>query len=418
MPGIQSIDREHAQRVIADLFGTASHAFIIHYALQQLRREQRELAPPVAAIAISNLASSQTRVFSIKAEADRAGIDLGQPLPPGQMVQLEYSLLFNYNDFLARQPTHRFLHWYMRDDTFGFAALEQRYRKVFADLAQSLHGPRSADPAIAFGFGGGTPPGLVRIDDGRKVDLARVIRDVYGTGPISLREIADRNGLSHKELIPGEQEPNAFESGNHARLQWSTATKTRLIGEIARLVHADKLVLTRPPRQRLPGEGRIFINYRREDTQGIAGRLHDRLAQVFGEDNVFLDTDDLPAGIDFAKVLGQQIAACDVFLALIGRRWATIEDGPGRPRLHNANDLVRSEISAALARDIPVIPVLVDDAPLPQRHQLPADIASLVGRQKLDLRNSQFAADAERLIGEIKRSLKFASTQQTARGPL
>jgi GMP synthase PP-ATPase subunit len=28
--------------------------------------------------------------------------------------------------------------------------------------------------------------------------------------------------------------------------------------------------------------GKIFINYRRDDSPGTAGRLHDRLAQTFG----------------------------------------------------------------------------------------------------------------------------------------
>ena len=42
----------------------------------------------------------------------------------------------------------------------------------------------------------------------------------------------------------------------------------------------------------------IFINYRREDSAGTAGRLHDRLAQVFGRKRIFMDVDQIPAGID------------------------------------------------------------------------------------------------------------------------
>ena len=303
----------------------------------------------------------------------------------------------------------------MRDESFGFAALDHRFRRVWADVAQTLYGPHSTAPAAAFGFAAGPTAFPVRIEDSRKVDLARVIRDIYGIGPISLREIADRNGLSHKEMIAGEDEPGAFESGNHARLQWSTQTKTRLIAEIARLIHDDRLVVVRPQAPRAAGQGRIFINYRREDSEAAAGRLHDKLAQTFGEDNVFFDTDDIPAGIDFVKVLRQQIEACDVFLAVIGRRWITAADAQGRPRLHDPNDFVRSEIGAALARDIPLIPVLVDGAPLPAAHQLPADIAPLIGRQKGDLRNSQFMTDAERLIGEIRKSLLFTTSQQARR---
>ncbi len=33
----------------------------------------------------------------------------------------------------------------------------------------------------------------------------------------------------------------------------------------------------------------IILSYRREDTEWIAGRVHDRLKDHFGEDNVFMD---------------------------------------------------------------------------------------------------------------------------------
>ena len=49
--------------------------------------------------------------------------------------------------------------------------------------------------------------------------------------------------------------------------------------------------------------GKIFINYRRDDLAGTAGRLHDRLAQTFGRKNLFMDVDHIPAGVDFVDYL-------------------------------------------------------------------------------------------------------------------
>jgi hypothetical protein len=40
---------------------------------------------------------------------------------------------------------------------------------------------------------------------------------------------------------------------------------------------------------------KIFISYRRDDSAGTAGRLHDRLAQTFGKANLFIDVDNMPA---------------------------------------------------------------------------------------------------------------------------
>ena len=78
--------------------------------------------------------------------------------------------------------------------------------------------------------------------------------------------------------------------------------------------------------------GKIFINYRRDDSISTAGRLHDRLAQAFGRKNLFMDVDHVPAGVDFVEYLNGQVAACDVFLAVIGPNWVDAKDESGRRR--------------------------------------------------------------------------------------
>jgi TIR domain len=81
--------------------------------------------------------------------------------------------------------------------------------------------------------------------------------------------------------------------------------------------------------------GRIFINYRRDDSIGTAGRLHDRLAQAFGRKNIFMDVDHIPPGVDFVNHLNAQVAACDVFLAVIGPNWLAAKDDGGHRRIDN-----------------------------------------------------------------------------------
>ena len=97
---------------------------------------------------------------------------------------------------------------------------------------------------------------------------------------------------------------------------------------------------------------RIFINYRRAESIGTAGRLRDRLAQSFGQQNIFMDVDSIPAGVDFVADLNSQVAACSVFLAVIGPNWLDAKDESGARRLDNPDDFVTIEIAAALARDI------------------------------------------------------------------
>jgi hypothetical protein len=48
---------------------------------------------------------------------------------------------------------------------------------------------------------------------------------------------------------------------------------------------------------------KVFISYRRDDSAGHAGRVHDWLAHEFGANLLFMDVDSIPLGSDFIKVL-------------------------------------------------------------------------------------------------------------------
>ena len=41
----------------------------------------------------------------------------------------------------------------------------------------------------------------------------------------------------------------------------------------------------------------IFINYRRDDSRGLAGRLADNLRRAFGSRAVFMDVDGMKPGL-------------------------------------------------------------------------------------------------------------------------
>ena len=99
----------------------------------------------------------------------------------------------------------------------------------------------------------------------------------------------------------------------------------------------------------------------------MAGQLHELLAQTLGRNRVFMGIHDIPPGVDFLAFLSGQVAACDVMLVVIGPNWLTAEDEAGQRRLDQPDDFVAIEIAAALARDIHVIPVLVEGARMPRR---------------------------------------------------
>src|SRR5262249_59276111 len=101
---------------------------------------------------------------------------------------------------------------------------------------------------------------------------------------------------------------------------------------------------------------KIFINYRREDSIDAAGRLHDRLAQTFGHKNIFMDVEDIPAGVDFTKYLSDQVAASRVFLAVIGPAWLDAKDESGGRRGGDPNHIPAIEKTTALSPTTPLLP--------------------------------------------------------------
>jgi hypothetical protein len=149
----------------------------------------------------------------------------------------------------------------------------------------------------------------------------------------------------------------------------------------------------------------IFINYRRDDVPGVAGRLFDYLALKFPRRSLFMDVDAMKPGIDFAKQLDTQISQCQALLAVIGPHWLNAKDKAGARRLDAEKDYVRIELASALKRAIPVIPILVDGATMPREDTLSDDLKPLARRHALELRHTRFNADADAIMRALEKVL-------------
>lgn len=159
---------------------------------------------------------------------------------------------------------------------------------------------------------------------------------------------------------------------------------------------------------------RVFLSYRREETKHAAGRLADRIAERFTSSQVFVDVDSIPPGVDFSEVTQEAISRCDVLLALVGPRWTTLENAEGRRRLDDPEDFVVLELRAALDRDIPVIPVLVDGAEMPRRTELPPGLERFTRRNAVRLDAETFRQDVGWLLSELAKILPAAPSGRTA----
>ena len=152
--------------------------------------------------------------------------------------------------------------------------------------------------------------------------------------------------------------------------------------------------------------GQIFISYRREESHWSARSLHDRLSESIDRNQIFMDIDAIALGEDFVKAIETTVAKCDVLIAVIGNNWLTSKDDQGARRLDNPDDFVRTEIATALKREIRVIPVLVDDALMPRSTDLPDDLKPLVRRNALQISDTSFDGDCQRLVATIREVLE------------
>jgi hypothetical protein len=147
---------------------------------------------------------------------------------------------------------------------------------------------------------------------------------------------------------------------------------------------------------------RIFISYRRSDSQDATGRIHDHLDMYFGPNVTFRDIDRLHPGADFPEELNRALAQCALVVAIIGDQWLSAANKDGTRRLDDPKDFVRIELATALSRGIPVIPVLTGNAGMPGVEQLPPDLERLAFKQKIDIPSARgFARGAQQLVEEI-----------------
>jgi TIR domain len=163
---------------------------------------------------------------------------------------------------------------------------------------------------------------------------------------------------------------------------------------------------------------KIFISYRRDDSSGYAQTIYRELVQHVSKDQVFMDVATMEPGVDFVRVIEEAVGKCDVLLALIGKRWANVGSAPTSSlptaRRDDPEDFVRLEISTALARDIRVIPVLVDGMTMPSEETLPDSLKPLSRRNAIEISNTRFNYDVEQLITAVRKILDATEAKRKA----
>ena len=142
--------------------------------------------------------------------------------------------------------------------------------------------------------------------------------------------------------------------------------------------------------------GDIFISYRSTEAE-VVGQLYDGLINVGGFDpwQMWRDRNSLVAGKEWFSQIEDASSRARVLVAMIGPGW--------RPK-DSKGDWVTRELKAAFAHGIPVLPVLLGDAPMPMQEDLPEELVLLCTMQGLRITNPPVDANFHDLARALRRS--------------
>lgn len=148
---------------------------------------------------------------------------------------------------------------------------------------------------------------------------------------------------------------------------------------------------------------KIFVSYRREPDQYVAGNLSRELRRRFGESQVFRDKESIEGGVSWRQHVLNEIDSDSVLLVLMGKDWSNARDARGNRRLDNRDDPVRLEIADAVHDGAAIIPLLLEDAQMPAASELPQDLAPLAELNALKLRDGDWEADVTKIVQRLEK---------------
>ena len=225
--------RKKAFDIVHGLMNNPDNVLVIHYSCESFYDRIDGSSPRITSIAVRDLASGQTKSFSIHQMAEREKINYDQI--EKNYNHLEKIMLGEFYDYVRGRAKNTWVHWNMRDINFGFAALAHRCRVLGSDPAE--------------------------ISDSKLVDLARLLKDIYGVDYIGhphLEKLVEKNEITKRDFLSGAEESQAFENMEYVKLHQSTLRKVHIIINILKRVD-NKTLKTNAKRKDIYGNNFVAI---------------------------------------------------------------------------------------------------------------------------------------------------------------
>lgn len=175
--------------------------YIIHYSCQSLYDDNETLSPRITSIAITHYATEQTVSFSAHSIAEE--LHIVRDSVQDKFDQIERKLLDKFYEFVRDRRDKFWIHWNMRNLTFGFEHLEHRYTVL-----------------------GGSGASVIPVE--RRFNLNDLLSDRFGgeyAKHPKMKSLMELNGGMHRHFLTGEEEVQAFLNNEFIKMHNSTLAK-------------------------------------------------------------------------------------------------------------------------------------------------------------------------------------------------
>ena len=202
-----------------DVVGKAPERFlIIHYSSQSLFDNAAVgFSPRITSIVVMDYATRQTKSFAVHTIAELLRVD--KAVVETRYDEIEKEMLSRFFDYLGANRDKFWIHWNMRNLTFGFEHLEHRS----SYLGNSL-------------------PPSVSVE--QRLNLNEALKDRYGSDYVAdpkMKTLIMANGSLPPTFLDGAQEAEAFKTKEFIRMHSSTICKVEFFRHAIRLALKGKL---------------------------------------------------------------------------------------------------------------------------------------------------------------------------------
>jgi len=212
--------------------------YVIHYSCESLNDGNESYSPRITSIAVLNYSSSNLKSFSIHLIAEVKKISKDQI--ENQYDVLEAIMLEEFYSFIRDHQSAYWLHWNMKNITYGFESIEHRYHVLTNKLA----------PVVS---------------ESNKYNLSAIITEINGKNYVDIPRILNLmklNGGRHRDCLEGLEEVDAFKRQQYIKLHRSTMCKVYFFQKIFRLLLSGGLkIKSKPPEKSIDIHSMLTSKY-------------------------------------------------------------------------------------------------------------------------------------------------------------